>query len=177
MLLSRTELTWAESSLALNTLSLTHSTFTRAHIALLFSLINPERKQLTGSTLCSRAATKHMHLWLHFKMDSMTLLKKRNRDRKSGRKTEGDNGENKTLILMTFSSTFSALCKNPVVSGEDPGNSPPPSSSLHRPSQTPCTPQDQTPPASGSHILMNAEGEETQKRTHTWHKTAQIDWA
>lgn len=59
-------------------------------------------------------------------MDSMTLLKRRNRDRKSGSETEGDNGENKTLILMTFSSTFSALCKNPVVSGEDPGNSPPP---------------------------------------------------
>ena len=47
-------------------------------------------------------------------------------------------------------------------------------SSLHKPSQTPCTPQDQTPPAFGSHIVMNAKGEQTQKRTHTWHKTAQI---
>lgn len=27
-------------------------------------------------------------------------------------------------------------------------------------------PQDQTPPASGSHILMNAEGEETQQHIH-----------
>lgn len=71
-------------------------------------------------------------------------------------------------MLMTVSSTCSALCKNPVVPGEDNrlrqemDFSPPQlPSSLHRPSQTPCTPQDQTPPASGSHILMNAEGEET----------------
>lgn len=47
-LLSRAELVWAESSPPLNTASLPRYTFTLAHVARLFSWINPQRKQLRG---------------------------------------------------------------------------------------------------------------------------------
>lgn len=40
-------------------------------------------------------------------------------------------------------------------------------SSLHRASHTPHTPQDQTPLAYGSHILMNAGGKEKCRKAHT----------
>lgn len=134
-------------------------TFTRAHVAPLFSLINPERKELTKLTLGSLMATEYTHLYHHFNWSRWRRVAGNKRKNVIKEKT-------RPYVNDIMGNSSPLLCKkNPVVPVEDNRlkqemalSAQSSSNSLH--------PQDRTPPASGSHILMNAEGGEALKHTY-----------